>query len=102
MSVCNAVVDHHIQDEEKSDEMLKNIEQEIECPRCKDIMTSDFKKVWRLIGISRGLHAISDIYYTKGDLDQALDFLNQSLSITGILMIFKVWRERYTISQILN
>jgi hypothetical protein len=47
MSVCNAVVDHHIQDEEKSDEMLKNIEQEIECPRCSDIMTlsSDFDKL---------------------------------------------------------
>ena len=47
MSVCYAVVDHHIQDEEKSDEMLKNIEQEIECPRCNDIMTltSDFDKL---------------------------------------------------------
>ena len=31
--------DLHLQDEEKSDERLKNIEQEIECPRCNDIMT---------------------------------------------------------------
>jgi hypothetical protein len=32
--------------EEKSDERLKNIEQEIECPRCSDIMTlsSDFDR----------------------------------------------------------
>ena len=32
-----------LQDEEKSDERLRNIEQEIECPRCNDIMmlTSD-------------------------------------------------------------
>ena len=38
------VVDLHLRDEEKSDERLKNIEQEIECPRCSDIMTlsSDF------------------------------------------------------------
>jgi cytochrome c-type biogenesis protein CcmH/NrfF len=38
------VTDLHLQDEEKSDERLKNIEQEIECPRCNDIMTltSDF------------------------------------------------------------
>jgi hypothetical protein len=38
------VADLHLQDEEKSDERLKNIEQEIECPRCNDIMmlTSDF------------------------------------------------------------
>ena len=38
------VVDHHREDEENSDERLKNIEQEIECPRCNDIMTltSDF------------------------------------------------------------
>jgi hypothetical protein len=37
----------HLQDEEKSDERLKNIEQEIECPRCSDIMTlsSDFDKL---------------------------------------------------------
>jgi hypothetical protein len=39
--------DLHLQDEEKSDERLKNIEQEIECPRCSDIMTlsSDFDKL---------------------------------------------------------
>jgi hypothetical protein len=39
--------DLHLQDEEKSDEVLKNIEQEIECPRCNDIMTltSDFDKL---------------------------------------------------------
>lgn len=32
---------------EKSDQMLKNIEQEMECPRCNDIMTlnSDFDKL---------------------------------------------------------
>ena len=28
-----------LQDEEKSDDRLKNIEQEIECPRCYDVMT---------------------------------------------------------------
>jgi hypothetical protein len=41
------VADLHLQDEEKSDERLKNIEQEIECPRCSDIMTlsSDFDKL---------------------------------------------------------
>jgi hypothetical protein len=41
------VVDLHLQDEEKSDERLKNIEQEIECPRCYDIMTlsSNFDKL---------------------------------------------------------
>ena len=27
-----------LQDEEKSDEILKNVEQEIECPRCSDIV----------------------------------------------------------------
>ena len=39
--------DLDLQDEEKSDERLKNIEQEIECPRCNDIMTltSDFDKL---------------------------------------------------------
>jgi hypothetical protein len=43
----NPVVDLHLQDEEKSDQMLKNIEQKIECPRCNDIMTltSDFDKL---------------------------------------------------------
>ena len=41
------VVDPHREDEENSDERLKNIEQEIECPRCSDIMTlsSDFDKL---------------------------------------------------------
>ena len=41
------VVDPHREDEENSDERLKNIEQEIECPRCNDIMTltSDFDKL---------------------------------------------------------
>ena len=41
------VTDLHLHDEEKSDERLKNIEQEIECPRCNDIMTltSDFDKL---------------------------------------------------------
>ena len=36
-----------LQDEEKSDEILKNVEQEIECPRCSDIMTlsSEFDKL---------------------------------------------------------
>jgi hypothetical protein len=40
-------VELHLQDEEKSNEMLKSIEQEIECPRCSDIMTlsSDFDKL---------------------------------------------------------
>jgi hypothetical protein len=39
--------DLHLQDKEKSDERLKNIEQQIECPRCSDIMTltSDFDKL---------------------------------------------------------
>jgi hypothetical protein len=39
--------DLHLQDEEKREERLKNIEQEIECPRCSDIMTltSDFDKL---------------------------------------------------------
>jgi hypothetical protein len=37
----------HLQDEEKSDDRLKNIEQEIECPRCYDVMTlsSDFDRL---------------------------------------------------------
>jgi hypothetical protein len=36
-----------LQDEEKSDDRLKNIEQEIECPRCYDVMTlsSDFDRL---------------------------------------------------------
>jgi uncharacterized protein (DUF983 family) len=39
--------DLHLQDEEKRDERQKNIEQEIECPRCSEIMTlfSDFDKL---------------------------------------------------------
>ena len=37
----------HLQDAEKGDERLTNIEDEIECPRCNDIMTltSDFDKL---------------------------------------------------------
>ena len=36
--------DLRLQDEETKDDRLKNIEQEIDCPRCNDIMTltSDF------------------------------------------------------------
>ena len=39
--------DLHLQDEEKSAERLNDIEQEIECPRCSDIMTlsSDFDRL---------------------------------------------------------
>jgi hypothetical protein len=39
--------DLHLQDEEKGDDRLKNIEQEIECPRCYDVMTlsSDFDRL---------------------------------------------------------
>jgi hypothetical protein len=39
--------DLHLQDEEKSDDRLRNIEQEIECPRCYDVMTlsSDFDRL---------------------------------------------------------
>jgi phage FluMu protein Com len=40
--------DLHLQtEEENSDQIMKNIEQEIECPRCSDIMTlsSDFDKL---------------------------------------------------------
>jgi hypothetical protein len=39
--------DLHLQDEEESDDRLKNIEQEIECPRCYDVMTlsSDFDRL---------------------------------------------------------
>ena len=39
--------DLHLRDGEKSDQVLKNVEQEIECPRCNDIMTltSDFDKL---------------------------------------------------------
>jgi hypothetical protein len=38
--------DLHLQVEVKNNERLKNIEQEIECPRCSDIMTltSDFEE----------------------------------------------------------
>ena len=41
------VPDLHLQEEEKSDERLKNMEQEIECPRCNNIMTlsSDFDRL---------------------------------------------------------
>jgi hypothetical protein len=41
-------IDHDLQkEEENDDQMLKNVEQEIECPRCYDIMTltSDFDKL---------------------------------------------------------
>ena len=40
-------VDLNLQDEEKREERLITIEQEIECPRCSDIMTlsSDFDKL---------------------------------------------------------
>ena len=40
-------VDLPLQDEEKSDEILKNVEQEIECPRCYDIMalSSNFDRL---------------------------------------------------------
>jgi hypothetical protein len=39
--------DLQLQGEEKNDERLKNIEEEIECPRCNDIMTlsSDFDRL---------------------------------------------------------
>ena len=42
-----SAADLPLHDEEKSDQMLKNIEQEIECPRCNDTMmlTSDFDKL---------------------------------------------------------
>ena len=42
-----SAADLHLQDEEKSDDRLKNIEQEIECPRCYDVMTlsSDFDRL---------------------------------------------------------
>lgn len=41
-------VDDHLQkEEENEDQIKKNMEQEIECPRCSDIMTlsSDFDKL---------------------------------------------------------
>jgi hypothetical protein len=41
-------VDLHLQEDEKNDDdKVKDIEQEIECPRCSDIMTlsSDFDKL---------------------------------------------------------
>jgi hypothetical protein len=43
-------VDEHLQKEEENeneDQITKNIDQEIECPRCYDIMTlsSDFDKL---------------------------------------------------------
>ena len=43
-------LDEHLQKEEKDeneDQITKNIDQEIECPRCSDIMTlsSDFDKL---------------------------------------------------------
>jgi ribosomal protein S27AE len=47
IEIQTPATDLHLQDEEKSDQMLKNIEQEIECPRCADIMmlTSDFDRL---------------------------------------------------------
>jgi len=44
-------MDLHLQDEEKGDERLKNIEQEIECPCCNYIMTltSDFDKLYMFV-----------------------------------------------------
>jgi hypothetical protein len=43
-------VDEHLQkeeEEENEDQITKNIDQEIECPRCADLMTlsSDFDKL---------------------------------------------------------
>lgn len=41
-------IDHDLQKEmENDDQVLKNVEQEIECPRCYDIMTlsSDFDRL---------------------------------------------------------
>jgi hypothetical protein len=41
-------IDHDLQNEDKSDnQVVKNVEQEIECPRCYDIMTLslDFDKL---------------------------------------------------------
>jgi hypothetical protein len=41
-------IDHDLQkDEENDDQVVKNLEQEIECPRCYDIMTlsSDFDRL---------------------------------------------------------
>jgi hypothetical protein len=43
-------VDEHLQKEEENeneDQITKNIDQEIECPRCSDLMTlsSDFDKL---------------------------------------------------------
>jgi hypothetical protein len=43
-------VDEHLQkeeEEENKDQITKNIDQEIECPRCSDLMTlsSDFDKL---------------------------------------------------------
>ncbi|MDQ3974952.1 MAG: hypothetical protein M3264_00370 [Thermoproteota archaeon] len=47
MELQTPAADLHLRDEEISHERLKNIEQEIECPRCNDIMTltSDFDKL---------------------------------------------------------
>jgi hypothetical protein len=39
---------HHLQEKDENDyRILKNMEQEIECPRCNDVMTlsSDFDKL---------------------------------------------------------
>ena len=47
IELLTPAADLHLQDEEKNNERLKNIDQEIECPRCSDIMTlsSDFDKL---------------------------------------------------------
>jgi hypothetical protein len=44
--LLSSKIDHDLQKEEENDDhAVKNVEQEIECPRCYDIMTlsSDFK-----------------------------------------------------------
>ena len=40
-------VDPHLQEDEKNDDKVKDMEHEIECPRCNDIMTltSDFDRL---------------------------------------------------------
>jgi hypothetical protein len=40
-------VDLHLQEDEKNDDRVKDMEQELECPRCADIMTlsSEFGQV---------------------------------------------------------
>jgi hypothetical protein len=40
-------VDLHLQEDEKNDDKVKEMEQEIECPRCSDMMTlsSEFDRL---------------------------------------------------------